>query len=902
VEEIIMPKTKNVSKSPRRPQKAKRSQDASQPVRGRDYESVAKVTLMEGKVADEKPASVLQDGCYLIRYMPIDPSPDILFYEGTLRVLHVDGEGRPKADGEGRAGGDLYCRLRDFPYGRDPKNYLDPAIYSPLSKRPDPATVPDPDKGIPVFPRRDYRYYLEVITILEGVPSPEHFTARFKVHAFEQDTSWPNPGARTLSVAKAKPPAGQTYPIPDGSTGPIYFAGNVIDEGSGQKVGTVTLGWVSPFLRSATVVIDKIQGVEAPGSQKRWVDSFEEAGWSVEYKKRDWEVTGLISDVWTIGELHHALMLVKGERQNSKKLDLSEPMIPERTDPDGQDLLDREWHYHLLCVPLIDGFDRGVMFDTYGSDSDNVPREGAAVAAKWDFEEFKEISGIKTKDRDFDLEKRWGSARTENKVLQGVPDAYFRVAVHEIGHAMGLAHNYNDKGFMATTDFIADEGLAGSNEAKKKSEAAAEKVELFTGITLAALAAQAASGEFAPIAKAVAKANKAAAQTKYYDQSAKEASAKPHTLSNVVNSTEAEAQDRVNTASAKADVALQTVKDEEKKAQELLFPDNLKTVLHFHIDDVNRLRFGPDVTVRPGTAFEDYGPNFADEQITRADGIDFQVSPLLEAVPLGAPVRVLLKVRNTSGEKLEVPRNLTLKAGLVSGRVFDPDGNERTFWPLIKSVEDDEHVTLAPNQTLSETVTLLRGAQKSLFPMEGPHRVLVRATWHRDGATLFVQGETTVRVTPAVDDIHRAAAFEIISTPDTLLSLAISGEHLTQGNEAIQAAIDNPILKPHFAIVQAKRLLTPDPKKSDPDTTKKRIWQACELIDANAVLSLSEIERIQNLLEKEEEAAKAVAEIVKPMIDILAKKIDRLLLTGAGDAARGNNLKKRLIDFQNDLP
>ena len=56
------------------------------------------------------------------------------------------------------------------------------------------------------------------------------------------------------------------------------------------------------------------------------------------------------------------------------------------------------------------------------------------------------------------------------------------------------------------------------------------------------------------------------------------------------------------------------------------------------------------------------------------------------------------------------------------------------------------------------------------------------------------------------------------------------------------------------------------------------------------------------MLEKEEEAAKAVAEIVKPMIDILVKKIDRLLLTGAGDAARGNNLKKRLIAFQNDLP
>jgi hypothetical protein len=282
---------------------------------------------MEGSAADKKTASVLQDGCYLIRYTPVDLPPDILFYEGTMRVLHVDAEGKPNADGEAKAGGDLYCRLRDFPYGRDPKNYLDPAIYSQPSKRPDPATVPDPDKGIPVFPRSDYRYYLEVITILEGVPSPERFTARFKVHAFERDTSWPNPGARTLSVAKAKPPAGQTYPVPGGSTEAIYFAGNVIDEGSGQKVGILTLGWVSPFLRSATVVIDKIQGVEAPGGEDEWVTKFNEAGWEVQYKKRDCKVTGLISNedtyAWTIGELHHALMLVKHQHLVREiKLDL----------------------------------------------------------------------------------------------------------------------------------------------------------------------------------------------------------------------------------------------------------------------------------------------------------------------------------------------------------------------------------------------------------------------------------------------------------------------------------------------------------------------------------------------------------------------------------------------------
>jgi hypothetical protein len=217
-------------------------------------------------------------------------------------------------------------------------------------------------------------------------------------------------------------------------------------------------------------------------------------------------------------------------------------------------------------------------------------------------------------------------------------------------------------------------------------------------------------------------------------------------------------------------------------------------------------------------------------------------------------------------------------------------------------LEDDEHALLNANESLSETITLLRGAQKSLFPMEGPHRVVVRATWHRDGLQVFVQGETTVRVTPAADETHRAAAFKIISTPDTLLSLAISGEHLTEGNDAIQAAINNTILKPHFAIVQARRLLAQKPEEEDPDTKQPRIWGACKLLDDNAVLSLSEIERIQGLLEKQKEMTKAVAEVVKPMIDRLLKKIDRLLFAGAGDVVRGEVLKRKLVTFQNDLP
>src|SRR5207237_7343503 len=158
--------------------------------------------------------------------------------------------------------------------------------------------------------------------------------------------------------------------------------------------------------------------------------------------------------------------------------------------------------------------------------------------------------------------------------------------------------------------------------------------------------------------------------------------------------------------------------------------------------------------------------------------------------------------------------------------------NLRTFWPLKKCVEDDETKTLPDNGSLSHSITLLRGSQKALFPMAGIHQIRVTAIWQRDGKRVFAEGRTSVQITPAADDLHRAAAFKILATPDTLLSLAIGGDHLVEGNNAVRAAIGNPILRRHFAVVEAKRLLSRDPEGTDPITKEApRYAEACKLVD-----------------------------------------------------------------------
>src|SRR5437016_2670795 len=175
----------------------------------------------------EKAQSILQDGCYYIRYIPQDPSsdPDVLFYEGTVRMLRLDSHGERSARGELAAGGDLYCRRRNYPYGFGAASSSLPISFI------DPALLPNPANGIPIFPRQEYRYYLEILKISEGW-TDESFTAKFRINRFERDASrWPMPGVRTILMKKTAPPVAVRYPDA-GNKAPLYFTGSMLDEES----------------------------------------------------------------------------------------------------------------------------------------------------------------------------------------------------------------------------------------------------------------------------------------------------------------------------------------------------------------------------------------------------------------------------------------------------------------------------------------------------------------------------------------------------------------------------------------------------------------------------------------------------------------------------------------------
>jgi hypothetical protein len=68
-----------------------------------------------------------------------------------------------------------------------------------------------------------------------------------------------------------------------------------------------------------------------------------------------------------------------------------------------------------MYVESTDSTQRGIMYDAFGTDSDKIPPEGAAVATSWA------------------LDSSW--SRVSGKRFGAVPEAYLHASVHEIGQS-----------------------------------------------------------------------------------------------------------------------------------------------------------------------------------------------------------------------------------------------------------------------------------------------------------------------------------------------------------------------------------------------------------------------------------------------------------------------------------
>ena len=237
------------------------------------------------------------------------------------------------------------------------------------------------------------------------------------------------------------------------------------------------------------------------------------------------------------------------------------------------------------------------------------------------------------------------------------------------------------------------------------------------------------------------------------------------------------------------------------------FPNNVQW--SYAPDDAKRLRHMPDIWVRPGgiTFGVSYStsPISPNDQIFTAEGLELKVEPQLETIPIGAPVRVNIKLTNTSNVPLPVPPDLSMKRGQLRGKVIDPSGALKLFSSVVICIDEAENRMLNPGEAMNHSITLLRGPEGALFPSSGLFKIIVEVLYEVDGLQVNVNGECSVLITPPEDESHAKAARKILSTPDALLVLAIGGDHLQDGIDAIQSCLDNKVTQASLCLCRSQK-------------------------------------------------------------------------------------------------
>jgi hypothetical protein len=171
---------------------------------------------------------------------------------------------------------------------------------------------------------------------------------------------------------------------------------------------------------------------------------------------------------------------------------------------------------------------------------------------------------------------------------------------------------------------------------------------------------------------------------------------------------------------------------------------------------------------------------------------------------------------------------------------------------------------LAPGKCNSHSVTLLWGSEGPLFPTSGYYRIILELNWHLEGVRIRIAGSTSIMVTSPKNDEHARAALKVLSTPDTLMSLAIGGDHLEVGNEVIRAAISHPVLRPHYSLIEAKRL------GQRYFGRKPDLKEAAEIVDEETIMSPAEVKRLTKILRNF--AKETEKEVVEKMSKVLLDK------------------------------
>lgn len=365
--------------------------------------------------------TTLKQGCYTLSFVPRS-SLTILSnrFRGTLRVENIRGGIR--------FSGDLYLfNLVIDPI--PPTNRLDRLRLSAahLAEGAD----ADGPAQIPIFSRRSYHSYLKGTNASLGLFVPDNqpcsFSLTFQEFRYNHPASgfsgnFPTSATRTIRFAL------QHTATKDSYSGTVF-------EGA-TNIGTVSLNWISPSFRQASLVIHRLQGADEPqpvpgGSGNEYFTTvFATAGWDLA--------------VTSAGQVPLPASLVGVQNPNTCWPSENSHRLMQSVPGYNPAQLDSVWRAHLLAVPAALGCSRGRMFDNGSGDLNDIDREGAVTHSHDGYPRADSVN--------------FGVA--EGGLQRNFPRAFLRSASHEVGHTFNQIHQElegsADNSIMTTTPGVAD--------------------------------------------------------------------------------------------------------------------------------------------------------------------------------------------------------------------------------------------------------------------------------------------------------------------------------------------------------------------------------------------------------------------------------------------------------------
>jgi hypothetical protein len=365
----------------------------------------------------------LTEGCYTLAFMPGSrPAPFWRGYRGTLRVEH-----RPAGI---RFSGDLYSRKWNIITPLFPLERIERIRQTRFLDLDEDLVALAPGV-IPIYSRESYYSYLKGVSAsLFTLYGTDPCTFSLTVDEFR----YQHPATGFSGSFPAAPNRRLRFVFEHTAT-PDFYTGRAYE--GAVEAGTVSMRWVSPSFRRASLVIHRLQGAVQPAPVAG-------SGGGIEDFHTIFATTGWDLSVTDGGEIPLPAGLVGVQDPNTCWSKENSATLMESVPGYNPAILDTVWQAHLLAIPATLGCSRGRMFDNGSGDPNNVPREGAVTHSH---------DGYPLSDS-----ANFGAA--QDGMQKDFPRGFLRSAAHEAGHAFNQIHQEfeggSDNSIMTTTPSVAD--------------------------------------------------------------------------------------------------------------------------------------------------------------------------------------------------------------------------------------------------------------------------------------------------------------------------------------------------------------------------------------------------------------------------------------------------------------